>query len=218
MKENYELPDVNKKRTNNTTMISTGSDNETTIPTEPHSSWVLYKNKLINSGWSQDSIDNLEMSTYSLLKKLNFNTSHSEPIKGLVIGQVQSGKTASMAALMAMSADWGWNTFIVLSGMIDNLRIQTQERLIKDLSSNEITGNNQWISLPKLSKNMENNNAHELNFNKDSRTRHLNVVLKNKSRLENLIEWLEADEDKLKQMKILVIDDEADQASVNTNK
>lgn len=217
MQENYELPDVIKKRTNNTTMISTDSDNDTTIPDEPRSSWILYKNKLTDSGWSEDSIDNLEMSTYSLLKKLDFDTSHSEPVKGLVIGQVQSGKTASMAALMAMSADWGWNTFIVLSGMVDNLRIQTQERLIKDLSSDKITGNNQWISLPKLSKNMENNNAQELNFNKDSHTRHLNVVLKNKSRLENLIAWLEADKDKLKQMKILIIDDEADQASVNTS-
>ena len=49
-----------------------------------------------------------------------------KPVKGLVIGNVQSGKTANMAALMAMAADWGWNMFIVLSGTIENLRQQTQ--------------------------------------------------------------------------------------------
>ena len=42
-------------------------------------------------------------------------------------------------------------------------------------------------------------------------------MFKNKSRLDSLINWLYSDEKKAKQLKILVIDDESDQASINTN-
>lgn len=52
----------------------------------------------------------------------------------MIVGDVQSGKTANMAALMAMACDYGWNMVIILSGTIDNLREQTQNRLIDDLN------------------------------------------------------------------------------------
>ena len=71
----------------------------------------------------------MERTTLKLLKRLSGDTTQIKPVKGLVIGNVQSGKTANMAALMAMAADWGWNMFIVLSGTIENLRQQTQNRL-----------------------------------------------------------------------------------------
>lgn len=217
MKENYELPSKIEKITASTTIISAGTDNGTTIPDEPESAWVLYKEELQKSGWSQTSIENLEENTYSILKKLHLQT--NEPVKGLVIGKVQSGKTASMAGLMAMAADWGWNTFIILSGMIDNLRKQTQERLIKDLMPKDGRGLFSWRGLDKLSKNMEIvHRTQSLDFSARSRDKYINVVLKNTVRLENLIGWMKEDKGKLQQMKVLVIDDEADQASVNTKK
>ena len=70
----------------------------------------------------------MERATLKILKRLSNDTTEIRPVKGLVIGNVQSGKTANMAALMAMAADWGWNMFIVLSGTIENLRQQIKQR------------------------------------------------------------------------------------------
>ena len=91
----------------------------------------------------------MERATIKILKRLSNDTTEIRPVKGLVIGNVQSGKTANMAALMAMAADWGWNMFIVLSGTIENLRQQTQNRLLGDLNC---LGNLNWNGLEHLSK------------------------------------------------------------------
>ena len=58
------------------------------------------------------SVDEIEKATFRILKRLSVDTTQTEPVKGLVIGNVQSGKTANMAGLMAMAADCGWNMFI----------------------------------------------------------------------------------------------------------
>ena len=55
--------------------------------------------------------------------------------KGLVVGYVQSGKTANYTAVMAKAADAGYRMFIVLSGLHNNLRRQTQVRVTNDLGS-----------------------------------------------------------------------------------
>lgn len=215
-KSTYKAQKRIKKAKKDGAMISKKEDNEISIPNEEQSSWQLYRKKLFEKGFKEEDINDLEQSTIKILKKLNTNTLKSGPVKGLVIGQVQSGKTASMAGLMAMAADWGWNTFIILSGMIENLRQQTQERLITDLNS---PGNISWISLNHLSKHSDiGQRSQSLNFNEGSPTRYLNVCIKNKTRLENLVSWFKDDSNKLQQMRILIIDDEADQASVNTNK
>ena len=57
-----------------------------------------------------------------------------KPVSGLVIGNVQSGKTANYTALIARAADSGYNLVIVLSGgNFNDLRVQTQKRLFQDL-------------------------------------------------------------------------------------
>ena len=189
-------------------------DNAVTIPSEEYSSWQLYKKKLLNDGFKKESVDEIERATLKILKRLSIDTKDSGPIKGLVIGNVQSGKTANMAALMAMAADWGWNMFIILSGTIDNLRLQTQTRLFNDLNQ---TGNIAWRALEHLGKNVDiSQKAQSLHFEEKARDRYFTVCLKNSTRLKNLIQWAQADKNKQKQMKILVIDDEADQAGINT--
>src|SRR3954447_26888070 len=50
-------------------------------------------------------------------------------IRGLVVGYIQIGKTATMAALIARAADQGYRLFIVLAGLYKDLRAQTQRRL-----------------------------------------------------------------------------------------
>ena len=188
--------------------------NVTTVPTGKNSSWQLYRAKLLKDGFKKESVDEIENATIKILKRLSSDTRESGPVKGLVIGNVQSGKTANMAALMAMAADWGWNMFVILSGTIENLRIQTQNRLFNDLNQQ---GTLFWRSLEHLSKSVDiSMRAQSLHFDSASKERYFTVCLKNSSRLSKLIQWAQADPHKQQQMKILVIDDEADQAGINT--
>ncbi|EMR06414.1 Z1 domain protein [Bhargavaea cecembensis DSE10] len=185
------------------------------VPKHEKSSWQLYKQKLRSQNFSAEAIRELEDSTLAILRKLSQNTTETGPRKGLMIGHVQSGKTASMAGLMAMAADHGWNMFIVLSGIIDNLRVQTENRLISDLTYRP--GNLSWRALNHLSnRSPRSDQTQYLSFEEGSRDRFFTVCLKNKTRLENLRKWLYKDLNKASQMKILVIDDEADQAGINT--
>lgn len=189
-------------------------ENATKVPQDPVSSWQLYRKKLLADGLKEETVDEIERTTLKILKRLNNDTRKTGPVKGLVIGNVQSGKTANMAALMAMAADWGWNMFIILSGTIENLRIQTQTRLFSDLNQQ---GTLFWRSLEHLSKSVDiSQKAQSLHFDPSSKERYFTVCLKNSARLKKLIQWAQADKHKQEQMKILVIDDEADQAGINT--
>ena len=68
------------------------------------------------------------------------------PKKGLVMGSVQSGKTANMIGLATMAAHYDWNYIIILSGTIDNLRKQTRDRFMHDLLA---SGGVAWHILDK---------------------------------------------------------------------
>lgn len=195
-------------------LLDDNEDNAVTVPTDLNSAWVLYKNHLIDNGFKNKVVEKIETSTIRILKRLDSDTVNKSPIKGLVIGNVQSGKTSNMAALMAMAADWGWNMFIVLSGTIENLRNQTQTRLLHDLNS---PGNLYWRGIEHPSKKIAlGQRLQDLHFEKGSPERYFTVCLKNVGRLKKLIQWIQSDYNKQRQLKILVIDDEADQAGINT--
>ena len=191
------------------------NENDTVLTEDATKSWPLYKNRLKRSGsFTPDSISLIEKACYRALKMLNIDAQQNEPVRGLIVGNVQSGKTANMAGLMALAADNGWNCFIVLSGTIENLRVQTQSRLISDLGSNNGYHNWRAISQPRKASPIEDKLS-SIQI-KDS-TRLLIVSLKVKSRLEGIIDWLCEDiHTANRKLKILVIDDEADQAGVNT--
>ena len=191
-------------------LFDTRQDNGLRVPEAERSCWQLYKSNL---KWKQQSIDDLENATIGILKRLSIDTQETGPIKGLVIGHVQSGKTANMEALMAMAADHGWNFFIVLSGSIENLRLQTLRRMQTDLNHE---GNLIWQGIEHPSKkSVYGARAVDLHFEKNAQSRYFTVCLKNASRLKKLIDWIHADAASHKQMKILIIDDEADQASIS---
>lgn len=187
------------------------------IPSLKKSSWKMYENKLKSQNWSKSSINNIKNSSFQILQSLSMDTREDGPTKGLVIGNVQSGKTANMAGLMAMAADNGFNFFIVLSGVIESLREQTANRLYSDMNVSG-NGNLHWhqIENPSLKSNLPAHDVSTLNLSVNSKDKYFLVSLKNKTRLKNLFNWLKSDENKASQMKILIIDDEADQASINT--
>lgn len=183
----------------------------------PDSTWKALKSKFATvAGLSQRSIRNIESSGHSVLYRLRDDTRASGPVKGLVFGSVQSGKTANMEALMSMAADTYWNVFIILSGTIENLRIQTRDRFKRDLEDTQTVVWNHidlacadsWMPASQLKLNATGDYTYG--------ARYVLTCLKVKSRLTKLINWLYSDKDKARRMRIIVIDDEADQASVNT--
>ena len=95
-------------------IIDDGNENnDLAIPLTKTSCWQKYRRYLLEEkGFKNDDVLAIENSSFRILKRLNSDTKKN-PVKGLVVGNVQSGKTANMAALMAMAADYGWNLFIV---------------------------------------------------------------------------------------------------------
>ena len=98
------------------------------------------------------------------------------------MGNVQSGKTANMAGLMAMVADNGFNYFIVLSGVIENLRKQTANRLYNDLKYSKVKTLIQWnrIDNPTTRSNDAKFSISNFNLRNDSKEKYFTVCLKTK--------------------------------------
>lgn len=194
-----------------------GLANHFPVPTGYSSSWDKYKTYLVKK-MSPDSIANLQKSCQWILNHLLDDTRKYGEVKGLVTGSVQSGKTANMEGLISMAADYDWNFFIVLSGTIDNLRKQTRDRFRQDLKNSE--GGVLWTVLDFTAEDKkfaeEELKLNSRSGSKNFPNRYLTVCLKNKNRLQKLIDWLYSDPKRTNKLRIVVIDDEADQASINT--
>ncbi len=195
------------------TMIPSSAGYDYKLNNNPGSAWNTYKKKLLKK-LKIENVNSIEESAHRALNKLSLDTTSCSAVKGLIVGNVQSGKTSNMAALMAMGADLGFNLFIVLSGSIENLRIQTQNRLINDLNGATDVS---WIPINNVStKTSYEYSLSKLELNSNSRHRYLMVCLKNSTRLTNLLTWLNKDDKSRQLLKLLIIDDEADQAGINT--
>jgi hypothetical protein len=161
--------------------------------------------------------------------------------KGLVVGQVQSGKTANYTGLICKAADAGFNLIIVLAGLHNNLRTQTQHRLDEDFlgfdteherawqanGTNRIgvgmlDNNNTAISITTVRSDFKKSLADSLGISFDNPSPLLIVVKKNSTVLKRLNTWLLSQarnidgEKKIANKSLIIIDDEADNASINT--
>lgn len=184
--------------------------------------WPRQRSFLINVLHRKDfEIDAVDRASEKALSHLGDPHSPvSFGVRGLVVGYVQSGKTANFSAVIAKAADAGYKIVIVLSGLHNSLRQQTQHRLQRDLGHEDTPG----VGSPEASKvwvwmtgdrpdgdfNPAAQNAGVLQGNNQV----ILVVKKNVSRLDRLIEWMRNRVPA--HVPVLVIDDEADQASVNT--
>jgi len=100
--------------------------------------WDAYVGQLRKQGWNDESIEQLDASTTGVLERLSDPTRDAAyQSKGLVVGYVQSGKTANFTGVIARAADAGYKLIIVLAGVLDVLRAQTQRRVDKDLVGKE---------------------------------------------------------------------------------
>ena len=137
--------------------------------------------------------------------------------KGLVLGYVQSGKTANYAAPSAKAADAGFRFFIVIAGIHNNLRSHTQDRLDHDvIGTGRPGGSWKWESLTDSERDFGKPIGANWILN-DPNYRVVIVIKKNASRLQKLLDWLDTQKDStLERCPTLIIDDEADQAGINT--
>lgn len=155
--------------------------------------------------------------------------------KGLVVGQVQSGKTSNFTGLICKAVDAGFNVVIVFAGILDDLRTQTQSRLekcflgfttkdIRRIQDSERIGigvgliDNKPIAhaFTTVVSDFKESTVNSLGANFQTKEPILFVVKKNGRILANLKKWLSKKD--LDGKSVLFIDDEADNASVNTSK
>lgn len=156
--------------------------------------------------------------------------------RGLIIGDVQSGKTSNYTGLICKAADSGYKVIVLLTGTIEKLRKQTQLRidegfvgmdsqaLMKGKNNNVIgVGNYNPSVYPIVFTTTEfdfkTNLANTVGI-KIGTTPMVFVIKKNVSTLRNLNKWLKifnSNGDEKIDNSILVVDDESDNASVNTN-
>jgi hypothetical protein len=162
----------------------------------------------------EDAIESIDDVSLDVLNRLPAPRRPVIGSRGLVVGYVQSGKTTSFTALMASAADGGYRLFVVLAGMYNNLRRQTQGRLDRDLVE---PTKDRWFQLTDAERDFGNpGNAQALIAQFDGKF--LAVVKKYISRLGRLNDWLDTiPEPALRSLPILVIDDESDQASLNVS-
>lgn len=132
----------------------------------------------------------------------------------LTVGYVQSGKTMSFTTLSAMAADNGYRIIVYFAGTKNNLLEQTTKRLRKDLLNN---GKNNLHY--KIYENPNDNDAAELrgHLRMKKRPTILITVLKHFDRISKLADLFNTKiiEQELGKQAVLIIDDEADQASLN---
>lgn len=108
-------------------------------PTRRAFFWNAYSAHLIaHGGWKPESVAQLDRSTTFVLERISDPTRDEVyPSRGLVVGHVQSGKTANFTGVIAKAADAGYRLIIVLAGTMNMLRRQTQRRIDKELLGKE---------------------------------------------------------------------------------
>ncbi|GGZ52402.1 hypothetical protein GCM10010387_53350 [Streptomyces inusitatus] len=231
--------------------------------------WTAYESLLRRKGWSEAAVASLDEASHGVVERLS-DPSRPEAFgaRGLVVGYVQSGKTANFTGVIAKAMDAGYRLVIVLGGTLNLLRSQTQRRLDMELIGREnilrgadpndldaVVGvdyqdDEDWphkfvshVQRPSalgafdIERLTTRDNDYRglmqgiraLDIEKVDRTLPLYdpanlhhaaarvmVIKKNKSVLTNLVKDLKKIGPILGEIPALIIDDESDQASVNT--
>lgn len=208
--------------------------------------WNRYKEYLVSQDYVPAVIANMDAVSDTMTDLLG------DPLveggfsrKGLIIGDVQSGKTSNYISLICKAADAGYKIIILLAGTTEILRTQTQKRVDEGFvgwTKDPETYKNKAVGVYNFSPSIKQGNEPlaatsrikdfaisstndafgnlSIDQTKDS-VPVIFVVKKNVSVLTNMFEWLKGSVQEGKKtldFPLLLIDDEADNASVNTNK
>lgn len=205
--------------------------------------WPRYRD-MLERKMSATAVDAVDKSTDRILGLMeNPVRAGAWDRRGLVVGHVQSGKTANYTGLICKAADAGYKIIIILAGLHNNLRSQTQIRLEEGFLGYETSATGDIVKLIgvgehgrdfEIKPNCATNRTNTGDFNTRI-ARHLAispeqrpwlfVVKKHKIVLERLLKWIRShvadatDEHGrrfVSNLPLLLIDDEADHASVDT--
>ena len=201
-----------------------------------------YQYLLTIKKWSSQSVDSIDASSDVILGHCGDPlSSKGFSVKGLVVGDIQAGKTGNYTALINKAIDSGYKLIVVFAGTTNELRHQTQVRLDK-----EVTGNNtdsehlddqepygvsiiesmgpEFNKVVTLTSSDLKGDVKRSGFpNFASNSTFFAIIKKRPSSLKTIIKFLKSNPqrnyrpDKKIPTPILIIDDEADQASVNTS-
>lgn len=177
-----------------------------------------------NSQLSENAKDNLESITRRIMaNSFNPNGNESEfHWRGLVVGNVQSGKTATYSTLIARALDSGYKLIIVLSGRLDSLRRQTSSRLHSELvihapqevnvhhlteANDSVFAQNSGYWGTLISNEIANNSDCTLIVAKKERTR--------MRQLNQLLITIRNQHEHFQDFPVLIIDDECDEATID---
>lgn len=204
--------------------------------------WGRYRKLLNKKGLPKSVVDATDTVTDRILDRLG-NPKNLSPWsrRGMVVGNVQSGKTQNYAGLVCKAADAGYRLIVVIAGIHNNLRNQTQARIDEGFIGRD-TGRLAHANRAQRQKiiGVGNFDQREFpvsltntlrDFNKATATTNTSqigqynvpvvlVIKKNSSTLKNLLEWLKEHSvhqgTQMVSQPMLLIDDEADNASINT--
>jgi hypothetical protein len=197
-----------------------------------------YENFLLSDGWPPRMVQALSDVTSRILGHLQDPESEGTTWnrRGLVIGHVQSGKTANYTGLVAKAADAGYKFIIVLAGIHNNLRTQTQERIDEAFIGRSSDpedrrsigvgleyGYPHPATLTNVKEDFNTNTAAKSGWMLNDFSKPIILVIKkNVTTLTALHRWLKelnaAGDGRISDVPMLLVDDEADNASINTNK
>jgi len=176
--------------------------------------WPRVRQYLLEKkGWNEHTVTSIDRTSAKILSWMHNPKGPDFNTRGLVLGYVQSGKTANFLALISKAADAGYKFVIVLSGLTNSLRKQTQERFDADLIE---ACEEEWITWTTAENDFSRNSVNVKALLKVD-LRHLVITKKNETRLRELIAMINDAEVAFSKTSILIVDDECDQASVNAS-
>lgn len=180
---------------------------------------LAYFGCLKRKHWPPKVVQTIDFDTDEIMNLLGNPASNSFDVRGLIMGDVQSGKTSNFIAICNKAADAGYRVIIITSGIIEKLRQQTQSRLTSEFVK----------LLPNAEVPVLTTNDSDFDVNADRIANQtplqvfrndvpvLFVVKKNAKVLRRVLKWLKTAGTGKLQAPLLLIDDEADNASINTS-
>ncbi|TFC42960.1 MULTISPECIES: Z1 domain-containing protein [Cryobacterium] len=208
--------DLAKVQAGGPPVIAAGKPGWYSGPGEDDLFWPPLRESFTSMNWPADRVDSLDTASSTVVAHTPRPDKSAFDSRGLVVGFVQSGKTTNFLSVIAKLADEDYRMVIVLSGIHNGLRKQTQRRLDEQLK--KLNPDKWWPLTGELSDFHIPDASPSAPLLSDKCV--LAVVKKNATVLERLIEWLAKPDGQkaLRTARVLVIDDEADQASVATGR
>lgn len=205
--------------------------------------WNRYRDYLSKGGFPGPVLEAMNEKTNLVLKYCG-DPKGEAPFdrRGMVMGDVQAGKTGNYTALISKAADAGYRVIIVIAGIHENLRSQTQKRIDEgligrnsDISPTERTTDGGrvgvgWEDFSRMPKPLTSRKADfrkgqaSIGWRLDSEKEEpfVFVIKKNASILKHILGWLRSlnlhKGSELIDLPMMLIDDEADNASINVAK